>query len=326
MHVSISRMGRTNLRACIRVLISILPATPACCKHIVSISFCSSSLSEDNKASVYFLLNTDKDYHVPTTDTNSRMIINLKRTCKLATQELHRICAVTRLKRALHLLKINHKNLTWSPQNCYNQSNNKRAQIGLLTRIIPFSSCTMRRISAALLLAFSIATIYEFQTAFLALKKLQKKKKRTLQTLRFISFHKSHNVLRDFRRSSVNRPLQQLSTYDRKITLATKMSDELCPHNIGALYTFQLLSQKRSVKFKNLKLKRRSGQSLNNACNGTSMCETLVNPCTTEMPNARKFGPRVIHTYIDGINWFVQTRAPSMAHGNELNSRSSKRT
>lgn len=35
----------THLRACMRVLISMLPATPDCCKHIVSMSFCSSSLS-----------------------------------------------------------------------------------------------------------------------------------------------------------------------------------------------------------------------------------------------------------------------------------------
>ncbi len=36
----------TYLRACIRVVRSMLLGTPACCKHIVSMSFCNSSFSD----------------------------------------------------------------------------------------------------------------------------------------------------------------------------------------------------------------------------------------------------------------------------------------
>jgi len=107
----------TNLRACIRVLISTLPATPACSKHIVSISFCSSSLSENNRSKIFFFFTTDRDEQTPRTDmrvngTQGMLIIKLIWTYKLATPIQLKNCLVIRtgqLQQDLHSPYMNQK-------------------------------------------------------------------------------------------------------------------------------------------------------------------------------------------------------------------------
>lgn len=84
---STSWMGEdTNLRACIRVPISTLPATPACCKHIASISFCSSSLSKAHRqTSGYFSLHNNKISTMTFNLERTRLFINQLYICETAT-------------------------------------------------------------------------------------------------------------------------------------------------------------------------------------------------------------------------------------------------